>query len=199
MAVAEGNFGRLGEDEQQRYTTGNARIQLDPSVWEMPGAMPEIAPSPDFEANIDRPLIERSMVLQAWGTYRTLWPVVHHQLGVSPDIGRGELAVVPQVPDGQSRCRQQHPARERVGRCHRRTRHIDSYHDRDPAPYPGPADRPRATRQRSCHLGDVEWRTDGLRRAFHGARQRCCGRRRTRHRHEHPGGHVQLIFRTRSG
>lgn len=84
MAVAEGNFGRLGEDEQQRYTTGNARIQLDPQVWEMPGAMPEIAPSPDFVANIDRPLNERSMVLQAWGTYGTLWPVVHHQLGVSP-------------------------------------------------------------------------------------------------------------------
>ena len=103
MAVAEGNFGRLGEDEQQRYTTGNARIQLDPSVWEMPGAMPEIAPSPDFKANIDRPLYDRSMVLQAWGTYGTLWPVVHHQLGVSPDIGRGDLAVVPQVPDGQSR------------------------------------------------------------------------------------------------
>lgn len=103
MAVAEGNFGRLGDDEQQRYTTGNARIQLDPSVWEMPGAMPEIAPSPDFKANIDRPLYDRSMVLQAWGTYGTLWPVVHHQLGVSPDLGRGDLAVVPQVPDGQSR------------------------------------------------------------------------------------------------
>ncbi len=103
MAVAEGNFGRLGEDEQQRYTTGNARIQLDPNVWEMPGAMPEIAPSPDFPANIGRPLYDRSMVLQAWGTYGTLWPVVHHQLGVSPDIGRGRLAVVPQVPDGQSR------------------------------------------------------------------------------------------------
>jgi hypothetical protein len=102
MAVAEGNFGRLGEDEQQRYTTGNARIQLDPSVWEMPGAMPEIAPSPDFEPNIDRPLYDRSMVLQAWGTYGTLWPVVHHQLGVSPDLGRGRLEVVPQVPDGQS-------------------------------------------------------------------------------------------------
>ncbi|HET7532337.1 MAG TPA: glycogen debranching protein [Nocardioidaceae bacterium] len=102
MAVAEGNFGRLGEDEQQRYTTGNARIQLDPSVWEMPGAMPEIAPSPDFEANIDRPLYDRSMVLQAWGTYGTLWPVVHHQLGVAPDIGRDRLEVVPQVPDGQT-------------------------------------------------------------------------------------------------
>ena len=103
MAVAEGNFGRLGEDEQQRYTTGNARIQLDPSVWEMPGAMPEIAPSPDFPANIGRPLYDRSMVLQAWGTYGTLYPVVHHQLGVSPDIGRDALSVVPQVPDGQDR------------------------------------------------------------------------------------------------
>jgi hypothetical protein len=69
----------------------------------MPGAMPEIAPSPDFPANIGRPLYDRSMVLQAWGTYGTLWPVVHHQLGISPDIGRGALAVVPQVPDGQSR------------------------------------------------------------------------------------------------
>jgi hypothetical protein len=101
MAVAEGNFGRLGEGQQQRYTTGNARIQLDPDVWEMPGAMPEIAPSPDFPANIGRPLYDRSMVLQAWGTYGTLWPVVHHQLGVSPDLGRGLLSVVPQVPDGQ--------------------------------------------------------------------------------------------------
>lgn len=101
MAVAEGNYGRLGIGEQQRYTTGNARIQLDPDVWEMPGAMPEIAPSPDFKANIDRALYDRSMVLQAWGTYGTLWPVVHHQLGVSPDLGRGAIAVVPQVPDGQ--------------------------------------------------------------------------------------------------
>jgi hypothetical protein len=103
MAVAEGNFGRMGAGQQQRYTTGNARIQLDPSVWEMPGAMPEIAPSPDFPANIGRPLYDRSMVLQAWGTYGTLWPVVHQQLGVSPDLGRDQLTVVPQVPDGQTR------------------------------------------------------------------------------------------------
>ena len=103
MAVAEGNFGRLGVDEQQRYTTGNARIQLDPDVWEMPGAMPEIAPSPDFPANIGRPLYDRSMVLQAWGTYGTLWPVVHQQLGVSPDLGRDYLEVVSKVPAGQNR------------------------------------------------------------------------------------------------
>jgi hypothetical protein len=101
MAVAEGNYGRLGPNQQRRYTTGNARIQLDPLVWETPGAMPEVAPSPDFVANIDRPFTDRSMTLQAWGTYGVLWPVVHQQLGVSPDLGNGKLTVVPQLPEGQ--------------------------------------------------------------------------------------------------
>ena len=99
MAVAEGNFGRLGP--QSAYTTGNARIQLDPTVWETPGAMPEVAPSPDFVANIDRPFYDRSMSLQAWGTYGTLWPVVHQWLGVAPSLGTGTLSVVPQLPPDQ--------------------------------------------------------------------------------------------------
>jgi hypothetical protein len=101
MAVAEGNYGRLGP--QRRYTTGNARIQLDPTVWEMPGAMPEVAPSPDFIANIERDFLSRSSVLQAWGAYGVLWPVVHQQLGVDPDLGRGRLSVVPALPPGQDR------------------------------------------------------------------------------------------------
>lgn len=102
MAVAEGNYGRLAQ--QRIYTTDNARLQLDPTLWEMPGAMPEIAPSPDFNpANIDRKFTERSMVLQAWGAYGILWPVVHQQLGVAPDLGNRRLEVVPQVPQGQSR------------------------------------------------------------------------------------------------
>jgi len=103
MAVAEGNYGRLGRDQQQVYTTGNARIQLDPKVWETPGAMPEIAPSPDSPANIGRPFYDRSMTLQAWGTYGILWPVVHQQLGVDPDLGHGRVAVVPQLPAGQQK------------------------------------------------------------------------------------------------
>jgi hypothetical protein len=103
MAVSEGNYGRMGAEQQQRYTTANARIQLDPSVWEQPGAMPEIAPSPDFGANIDRLWTERSSVLQAWGAYGVLWPVVSQQLGVAPDLGRGLLSVVPQIPAGQDR------------------------------------------------------------------------------------------------
>jgi hypothetical protein len=64
--------------------------------------MPEIAPSPPPRGrNIDRCTRCRSMVMQAWGNYGTLWPVVHQQLGVRPDAGRSRLAVVPQVPDGQ--------------------------------------------------------------------------------------------------
>ncbi len=103
MAVAEAAIGRLGRSQLQRYTTANARVQLDPTVWEVPGDMPEIAPSPDFGANIDRKLTERSMALQAWGTYGILWPVVHFELGVAPDLGRGTVDVVPQIPAGQRR------------------------------------------------------------------------------------------------
>lgn len=107
MAVAEGDYGRLAQ--QRTYTDDNAKIQLDPALREMPGAMPEIAPSPDFTpANIDRPFTGRSMVLQAWGAYGDLWPVVHQQLGVSPDMGRHALEVVPQVPQGQSRVAGRH-------------------------------------------------------------------------------------------
>ena len=46
MAAAEAALGRMGPDQLEHYTTGNARSQLDPDVWELPGAMPEIAPSP---------------------------------------------------------------------------------------------------------------------------------------------------------
>ena len=102
-AVSEGNFGRLGDDQQRVYIRGNARSQLDPSLWEMPGAMPEIVPGGDFGANIDRLFTERSMVMQAWGAYGVLWPVITQWLGVSPDLGRGQLAVVPQLPAGQAK------------------------------------------------------------------------------------------------
>ena len=32
----------------------------------------------------------------------SIWPVLHQWLGVRPDLGRGELAVVPQVPPDSS-------------------------------------------------------------------------------------------------
>jgi hypothetical protein len=98
MAVGEGNYGRLGSGNQRRYTDANRELML-PQPDEQPGAMPEIAPSPlPRGRNIDRCTRCRSMVLQAWGNYGTMWPVVHQQLGVRPDLGRHRLTVVPQVP-----------------------------------------------------------------------------------------------------
>ena len=102
MAVGEGNYGRLGAGQQRRYTTANRRLQL-PVPDEQPGAMPEIAPSPAYGRSIDRPFHDRAMVLQAWGNYGTLWPVVHQQLGVRPDLGRGRLEVTPQLPPYERR------------------------------------------------------------------------------------------------
>jgi len=104
MAVAEGALGRMGGGQLQRYTNDLARVQVDPALWETPGAMPEISPSPtpDFGSNIDKLFTERSSGLQSWGTYGVLWPVVHDELGVAPDMGRRAVSVVPQIPDGQN-------------------------------------------------------------------------------------------------
>jgi hypothetical protein len=101
MAVGLGNYGLLGPGQQQRYTDDLAQLELA-SVAEQPGAMPEIGPSPDFTANINEPFNERSSLDQAWGTYGVLWPVVHQQLGIGPQLGNGLLEVLPAVPQGQS-------------------------------------------------------------------------------------------------
>ena len=50
MAVGEGNYARLGAEQQQRYTGANAETQFDEPATggtpdEQPGAMPEIFPS----------------------------------------------------------------------------------------------------------------------------------------------------------
>ncbi len=116
QAVGEGNYGRLGPEQQRRYTDANAETQFsEPATGgtpdEQPGAMPEIMPSepapgapstsPGTPPNIDRCWTCRSMFMQAWGHYGTAWSVVHQQLGVRPDLGHDRLEVVPQVPPGQ--------------------------------------------------------------------------------------------------
>ncbi|HZC70847.1 MAG TPA: hypothetical protein VE442_09150 [Jatrophihabitans sp.] len=107
QSVGEGNYGRLGPGQQQRYIHALAEPMFaEPATGgtpdEQPGAMPEIFPSPDQGANIDRCWTCRSMFMQAWGNYGTAWAVVHQWLGVEPDLGNGLLAVVPQVPQGQT-------------------------------------------------------------------------------------------------
>jgi hypothetical protein len=101
MAVVLGNYGLLGPSQQQRYTDDLAQLMLG-TVEEQPGMMPEIGSSPDFMANIDQPFNERSSLEQAWGTYGVLWPIVHQQLGIDPQLGNGLLEVLPSVPPGQS-------------------------------------------------------------------------------------------------
>jgi hypothetical protein len=113
QAVGEGNYGRLGPGQQQRYTDANAETMFsepatDGTPDEQPGAMPEIfpsAPNGDSSAgippNIERCWTCRSMVMQAWGNYGTVWSVVHQQLGVSPYLGEGALRVAPEIPAGQ--------------------------------------------------------------------------------------------------
>jgi hypothetical protein len=107
QSIGEGNYGRLGPGQQQRYTHALAEPMFsEPATGgtpdEQPGAMPEIFPSPDQGANIDRCWTCRSMFMQAWGNYGTAWAVVHQWLGVRPDLGRGRVEFVPQVPQGQS-------------------------------------------------------------------------------------------------
>jgi hypothetical protein len=107
QSVGEGNYGRLGPGQQQRYTHALAETMFaEPATGgtpdEQPGAMPEIFPSPDQGANIDRCWTCRSMFMQAWGNYGTAWAVVHQWLGVRPDLGHGLVEFVPQVPQGQT-------------------------------------------------------------------------------------------------
>jgi glycogen debranching enzyme len=97
MAVGEANYGRLDNNQALFYMRSIAE-QLD---LEMPGALPEISPSPDLPTGYD-PFVhfrERAMFMQAWSSYGIQWPVIHHFLGIRPNVPAGSLSVVPDVPD----------------------------------------------------------------------------------------------------
>ena len=94
MAVSEANYGRLDEDQAPYYMRAIAR-QLD---LEMPGALPEISPSPEYDPFVD--FRDRAMFMQAWSPYGVQWPIVDHFLGVRPDVPEHHLYVVPDVPEG---------------------------------------------------------------------------------------------------
>jgi glycogen debranching enzyme len=93
MAVAEANYGRLANNQAPFYMKSIAN-QLD---LEMPGALPEISPSPEYDPFVD--FRDRAMFMQAWSSYGVQWPVIHHFLGIDPNIPAGTLSVVPDIPD----------------------------------------------------------------------------------------------------
>ena len=103
QAIGEGNYGRLGAGQQQRYTNANAETMFsEPATGgtpdEQPGAMPEIFPSapqsiyptPGIPANIDRCWTCRSSVMQAWATTGRCgrWSASSSACGPSSTIAR---------------------------------------------------------------------------------------------------------------
>jgi glycogen debranching enzyme len=100
MAVGEANYGRLANNQAPFYMRSIAK-QLG---LEMPGALPEIAPSPEYSIEPDSEMVlgdfrERAMFMQAWSSYGIQWPVIHHFLGIDPNVPDGSLSVVPDIPD----------------------------------------------------------------------------------------------------
>jgi hypothetical protein len=63
----------------------------------MPGALPEISPSPEYDPFVD--FRERAMFMQAWSSYGVQWPVIHRFLGIDPNVPAGNLSVVPDIPE----------------------------------------------------------------------------------------------------
>lgn len=90
LAVAEANYGRL---PQAITNMDKVASQL---TAEMPGALPELAASAQY--NPFEAFTSRANVMQAWSGYGLLWTVVNDLLGVSPDAPAHAVAVVPEVP-----------------------------------------------------------------------------------------------------
>ena len=191
QAVGEGNYGRLGPDHQRRYTDANAETMFSEQATggtpdEMPGARsrrsslswrPIGDPATGIPANINRCWTCRSMVMQAWGNYGTVWPVVSQQLGVRPFIGQSAL---PGGPAGAQRPaerrRIEHPPRfrRRVDRRVRRALGQPLHDEADPQPSSGcdPVQIGQTLRRRVTASASVT--LDG--RAVHGAQVRDTNR-----------------------
>jgi glycogen debranching enzyme len=92
MAVAEARFGRLGEQQLLFYM----RAIADCLDLEMPGAVPELAPSEEYDVYGN--LMEREMFVQAWATHGLSWTAVSTLLGVEPDVPKKRLEIIPQIP-----------------------------------------------------------------------------------------------------
>ncbi|WP_139490840.1 glycogen debranching protein [Brevibacillus dissolubilis] len=92
MAAGEANYGRLGENQALKYMKTIAS-EID---VEMPGALTEILPSPEYDPFVD--FRDRAMFMQAWSSYGVQWPVIHNMLGIVPDAPAKQITVIPHVP-----------------------------------------------------------------------------------------------------
>jgi glycogen debranching enzyme len=90
MARAEANYGRTSQAVSYMDKVAS---QL---TVEMPGSLPELAASAQY--NPFEPFTSRANVMQAWSSYGVVWTVVNDLLGVTADVPRHAVAVVPEVP-----------------------------------------------------------------------------------------------------
>ena len=132
MAVGEGNYGRLGTEQQRRYTDANAETQFsEPATRdtpdEQPGAMPEIFPSFNPDGAVvnlaeHRPLLDLPLDVHA-----VVGPLRDGVVG-DPPAARRPAAARPRParrdPAGARRAAERpgggHPARPRLRRRARR-------------------------------------------------------------------------------
>lgn len=90
MARAEANYGRMPQ------AIGYMDKIASQLTVEMPGALPELAASAQY--NPFEAFTSRANVMQAWSSYGLLFTVVNDLLGVSPNAPANSVAVVPDVP-----------------------------------------------------------------------------------------------------
>ena len=156
MAVGRGQLRPHGPGPAAALHHGRTRaIQLDPALWEMPGAMPEIAPGGDFGRE-HRQAVHRAVDGAAGlGRVRRALaggpPAARRVAGPRPEP---RSTVVPRIPDGQSRDRRaEHPARNGQRRRVRRPGRELAGHDRQQARAGGADDRRGAAERRERPLG----------------------------------------------
>ncbi|HLI59034.1 MAG TPA: hypothetical protein VKV21_05150 [Solirubrobacteraceae bacterium] len=102
LAVAEANYGRMNQ------SVANMDKVAGQLTVEMPGALPELAQSSQY--NPYEAFTSRANVMQAWSSYGLLWTTAHDILGVLPDAPAHALTVVPDLPAGWPTASVQHLA-----------------------------------------------------------------------------------------
>jgi hypothetical protein len=100
LAVAEGNYGRMSQS-----TADMDKVASQLTV-EMPGALPELAQSSQY--NPYEAFTSRANVMQAWSSYGLLWTTAHDILGVVPDVPDQTVTVAPDLPSSWPTASVQH-------------------------------------------------------------------------------------------
>ena len=187
QAVGEGNYGRLGPGQQQRYTDANAETMFsEPATGntpdEQPGAMPEIFPSTPQSTREGHPREHRPLLDVPLDVHAGVGQLRHRVAGGPPAArrapvpGRQRAAGRPAGAAGPAeRGGFEHPARRRLGRRVRVTlgQLYTTKLDAHGPPAATARDRPHAAAPASQRQSALDGQS---RQALHGARPTAASR-----------------------